>query len=74
MLFRWKEICFDEDSTENIYALTYRAKVFGGWIVRNIILLNKTTDDLVDRDWEQANISMVFVSDPKHEWEISEDI
>ncbi len=38
---------------------TARAKVFGGWIVRSLTY----PDDRVSE-------SMVFVSDPNHEWEV----
>lgn len=38
---------------------TWRAKVIGGWIVAHII----------EGDKEFTN-SMVFIPDPKHEWEI----
>ncbi len=74
MGFEWEEIYCAEDSMENVFTLTYRAKVFGGWIVRNIVLLAIDHVDNPNTDyWERANISMVFVPDPKHEWEISED-
>ncbi len=47
---------------EAIEETTARAKVIGGWILRS-------------RDVDECNsaytvLSMVFVPDPKHEWEV----
>jgi hypothetical protein len=53
MKFEW-EIIFESDIFR-----TKRAKVFGGWIVR---------DSACDEDGN--TVSMVFVKDPKHEWKI----
>jgi len=52
MEFKWIQVC------EPHAFRTYRAKVFGGWIVR--------TYDFADI----AACAMVFIPDPKHEWEI----
>lgn len=45
-----------ENIDDNQYGETERAKVFGGWIIY--------------RSVNQLIISMVFIPDPKHEWEI----
>lgn len=45
---------------ESIGEGTTRSKVFGGWIVQ---------DSMCDQ--EGNTISMVFIADPNHEWEIA---
>lgn len=62
MIFEWESISFFRG--RNATALTGRAKVFGGWIVRN-----NTVDSISDKFISE---SMVFVPDPKHAWEITE--
>lgn len=49
--FKWEKLQ-QESSTG-----TDRAKVFGGWILR-------------DYDYIDGGISMVFIPDPNHEWEV----
>lgn len=52
--FKW-EILVSEN-----YRSTCRAKVMGGWLVRHIELSGD----------EGESLSMVFVADPEHKWEI----
>ena len=54
MKFEWVIIHY----IKSIGWTTYRAKVFGGWLVSNCF------DD---------NNSMVFIPDQKHEWEVERD-
>ena len=61
MEFEWEILNHDDGSSFR----TFRAKVIGGWLVRNITWY--------DHDEFQASSlceSMVFVPDPKHEWGI----
>lgn len=54
MKFEWEKI--SDINAE----MTYRAKVIGGWIVKN---------------WEAGDspsVSMVFIYDPVHDWTIEE--
>lgn len=53
--FEWKEICKDK------YQLTHRAKVIGGWLVRHRELFGESDGEC---------LSMVFVPDPTHIWEV----
>jgi len=56
--FRWEEIF--ERNNSSCQFVTVRAKVIGGWIVR---------DSLCDIHSSIAS-SMAFVPDPDHEWTI----
>lgn len=42
---------------------TYRAQVIGGWIV-------KVEDSVCDEDGNSMAVSLVFIPDSEHEWEI----
>ena len=56
--FEWERI-FTESDTEGIERVD-RARVIGGWIVRNEV------------SWQELqSIAMQFIPDPNHEWEIS---
>lgn len=57
--FKWEECCH---SISNLR--TSRAKVLGGWLVRE----EMTTGDGVLN--HGSGVALVFVSDPKHEWKI----
>jgi hypothetical protein len=47
---------------------TYRAKVFGGWVVRHLEW------DTEKKGMPQPlTVAMVFIPDPNHEWEIEEE-
>lgn len=54
--FQWEEI----DRSSGDFSRTYRAKVFGGWIVNSWCHNNSGVCE-----------SMVFVPDKNHEWEIA---
>ena len=58
MKFQW-EVIEDKFNAGS----TYRAKVYGGWIVRVF--------DTDDCNTEIVSESMVFVPDPEHKWKIS---
>jgi len=59
MKFEWERIHFS-DAWE---FRTSRAKVFGGWLIRC-----QSWND----EWGQSE-SMVFIPDPQHQWEITEE-
>lgn len=58
--FEWEPLDKWGDEGE----ITCRAKVFGGWIVKA-----ETYND-GKRGFKTTNLSLVFVPDPKHEWEL----
>jgi len=58
MKFEWELI------SDNSVNETFRAKVFGGWIVNSVNVSSKSRDVLCE--------SMVFVSDPEWKWSITE--
>lgn len=55
--FEWEEIFSSPDGRN----FTYRAKVFGGWIISSYTYATTPAE------------SMVFIPDPNHEWEIEND-
>ena len=59
MLFEWDDI-------KNLPSCdTYRAKVFGGWLVNNV---TKYMDARGSSAGQSE--SMVFVPDPDHQWKV----
>lgn len=66
--FEWEKI--HERKKENIYWFaTYRAKVFGGWLVRNFDLTIHPYRDALNID-QSTSESMVFVPDAQHSWTV----
>ena len=59
MKFEWKTLRNYQNSLGGFNTL--RAKVFGGWVLKNMCWDNK---------YKTQSESMVFISDPSHEWEI----
>lgn len=65
MKFEWKEIkTLDNDFTQ-------RAKVIGGWIIRASTILAGSGFDA--GDVPAISESMVFIPDPEHKWEITNE-
>lgn len=62
MRFEWETI--KDLPTSN----TYRAKVYGGWLVNNV---TKYRDERGKPAGQSE--SMVFVPDPSHKWEIESE-
>jgi hypothetical protein len=58
MEFEWEPLYYDGND-----ATTFRVKVIGGWIVRYNYHAHEHYNE---------SISMVFVPDPNHEWEIEQ--
>lgn len=48
---------------------THRAKVYGGWLVS----LESYTDVLHQGNERSLTVSLCFVADPEHKWEIDND-
>jgi len=71
MKVEWQEIHCTEDTMENVFMSTYRAKVIGGWIVRQEMLIDADRENIHD-GWSNVHNSMVFVPDPTHSWSIEE--
>jgi hypothetical protein len=63
----WEEIYCD--MPDEYMLSTYRAKVFGGWLVRHQTESMIGKVDGFDDIW-QASETMCFVADPSHEWVI----
>ncbi len=68
MKFKWEDLentnrqdCYGASVSGNC---TYRAKVWGGWIVHHIVWQDNDQQEGGNTQSE----SMVFVADPNHEW------
>lgn len=59
MPFAWETLIEHDDNTR-----TYRAPVFGGWVVKEEIII---LDD--DNQTKVVALSTCFVPDPNHEWD-----
>ena len=61
------------EDMESNFGDVQRAKVFGGWLVKSVqdvfISLHEDQRPQTGYEWREA---MVFVPDPKHEWENEE--
>lgn len=63
MKFEWEEIYSVLGRWGNKTVSTYRAKVFGGWVVLN---------ENCSGDSEVSNTSC-FIPDPEHKWNIKDE-
>lgn len=59
MKFEWEHI-----HSSNAWDYTERAKVIGGWVLRNCI------KDKQCYEADNNAICMVFIPDPEHKWDI----
>ena len=75
MKFHWEEIWNNQDFCKsNHYEETSRAKVIGGWLVTHITACDHINEkDNEDKAWTERRCTMVFVSDPTHEWSIDDE-
>lgn len=66
MKFEWELIFTSEDKISE----TWRAKVIGGWIIRDFHCAYYVDQKLCTiRDYSLAS-SITFIPDPNHEWSI----
>lgn len=68
MKFEWEKM-WSKEEERVFYCATYRAKVFGGWVVRNWDLTMHPYPTATNTN-HTVSESMVFVPDPNHEWVI----
>lgn len=71
--FKWEEIHSYEDRLENVFQSTYRAKVFGGWLIRQEMLVDADRELQFD-GWTNCQNSICFMPDPTHEWSLEEGV
>lgn len=64
MKFEWHEIYFSDNKYE---VMTCRAKVKGGWIVKNCSRNKGGCHETISE-------TMIFIADPNHEWSIEDGI
>lgn len=64
MKFEWEVLYSDSDSSSG--ERITRAKVYGGWIVKNLTW----HEHLYEEQSGVQSESMVFIADPNHEWTI----
>jgi hypothetical protein len=72
MKFEWEKIS-DKSESSMDWAATYRAKVFGGWLIRNFDLTQKYSNAISGAAGDfnvnlSTSESMVFMPDLNHEW------
>ena len=60
MKFEWEQI----DDGLDFGQQTSRAKVWGGWLIKEEIYIDN------DGSFESTHISLAFITDANHEWEI----
>lgn len=68
MKFVWEKI-WSKEQEKVFYCGTYRAKVHGGWVVRNWDLTMHPYDGAANNN-HTVSESMVFIPDPNHNWKI----
>lgn len=70
MKFEWENLYAEENSNwDNIYSETCRAKVIGGWLIKEIVFLDKNPS-INKMEWDKPAISITFIPDPNNEWTI----
>lgn len=70
MKFNWEKINEKyDDAYDDYWFATYRAQVFGGWLVRTFDYTKHKNENskLMNGSSSEA---MMFVPDPSHEWTI----
>lgn len=77
MKFEWEEIWCSEDypnmKVDRCWETTYRAKVYGGWLLRYQTLFDnkiQSEEEMVANGWDSVKSSIIFIPDAKHEWVI----
>lgn len=50
---------------------TYRAKVIGGWLIKNVLFFDHTDKELKIDGWQNTRVEICFLPDPKHEWDLN---
>lgn len=71
MKFKWETI--SADIGENCLYETARAKVIGGWVIKNLSLFGMEEGGTEEELWRRSSESLVFISDPNHEWVIEKN-
>jgi len=70
--FEWEEINNNSKiEDQNWFEATYRAKVFGGWLIRHEIC-NNYSYELEDGDegYLERRNNLIFIPDCMHDWKI----
>lgn len=66
--FKWETLYPENDMDHgNAYLQTDRAKVIGGWLIREMVSID--SNEHVD-DWKNVNSNITFIPDPDHQWEV----
>ncbi len=67
MKFEWEVLHKNCDSHGNLIDMTYRAHVYGGWLVKTINWTSDTNEN------ERIANALVFVPDPDCRWVINDE-
>lgn len=79
--FEWEEIYNNEKTSQSpFYEATYRAKVFGGWLIRHEVScdyqfesscdLNENDRFISEEGYQKIENAIVFIADLNHRWKI----
>lgn len=69
MEFKWEEITNNGSrKEENWWEATYRAKVFGGWVIKNELCHDSGIENYYG--YSHRDNKLFFIPDPNHEWKL----
>lgn len=71
MKFEWEIISDNSESEDEHWIGTERAQVPGGWLVKHEEYWD--CEEETNPSYSRRTHSMVFVADPNHTWEITND-
>lgn len=73
---KWEIIYDNSEEPGNYWEATYRSKIIGGWLIKHEIFYdyqyfgNDNNHKEIGEEWIKKELSIVFVPDHNHEWEI----
>jgi hypothetical protein len=68
----WEEVCSNSEMEySSFYEETSRLRVFGGWIVRNLICFDD--ESMENNGWQEMKSAITFVPDPDHKWALEDE-
>lgn len=68
--FYWEKLFEEIDNSTSSIVETHRTKIIGGWLLRTLTFTELPTHG---HGSSSMNVSMLFIADPNHEWDIKSD-
>ena len=75
---KWEAI---QDACRDLKGHTWRAKVFGGWLIKSLDVTRTVEVDerrvrrsMPPETHEVENVSMTFIPDPSHVWDTADKL